>query len=227
MDPARTQAPGTERQEFVKVMDDRQRSRVTAVGEAGSVAPDLVRPSTLSSLAKDSILVRIVTGEIAAGRVYSALVLAGVLGVSATPVRETLLDLAAAGLAEAVPNKGFRIVDLTQDDLDEILQVRLMLEVPATAEIARRGSIPAMLGSGGQAGATAVVIDQLEAVLAEAGDIIQAVEAGQLRQESLVEIGQLLASPADPPGGVTIFKSVGIAAQDWALAELVVARARA
>jgi ornithine cyclodeaminase/alanine dehydrogenase-like protein (mu-crystallin family) len=74
--------------------------------------------------------------------------------------------------------------------------------------------------------AAAVVIDQLEAVLAEAGDVIQAMAAGQLRPESLVEIGQLLAIPADPPGGLTIFKSVGIAAQDWALAELVVRRAR-
>ena len=73
--------------------------------------------------------------------------------------------------------------------------------------------------------AAVVVIDQLEAVLAEGGDVIQAIAAGQLRQESLVEIGQLLAVPAAPPGGTTIFKSVGIAAQDWALAELVVSRA--
>jgi ornithine cyclodeaminase len=73
--------------------------------------------------------------------------------------------------------------------------------------------------------AAAVVIDQLEAVLAEGGDVIQAIAAGQLRQENLVEISQLLAVPAAPPGGTTIFKSVGIAAQDWALAELVVSRA--
>jgi ornithine cyclodeaminase len=73
--------------------------------------------------------------------------------------------------------------------------------------------------------ATMVVIDQLEAALAEAGDVIQAIAAGQLRQDRLVEIGQLLAAPARPPGGTTIFKSVGIAAQDWALAELVVSRA--
>jgi len=121
-------------------MDDRQHRRAAAVREGVPVSPDLVRPSTLSTLAKEAILVRIVTGEIAAGRVYSAPVLAGVLGVSVTPVREALLELAAAGLVEAVPNKGFRIVDLTQDDLDEILQVRLMLEIPATAEIARRGT---------------------------------------------------------------------------------------
>ena len=61
--------------------------------------------------------------------------------------------------------------------------------------------------------AAAVVIDQLEAVLAEGGDVIQAIAAGQLRQENLVEISQLLAAPAAPPGGTTIFKSVGIAAQ--------------
>jgi len=121
-------------------MDDRQRRKAAAASDVGSAASDLVRPSTLSALAKDALLVRIVTGEIAAGRVYSAPVLAGVLGVSVTPVREALLELAAAGLVEAVPNKGFRIVGLTQDDLDEILQVRLMLEVPATAEIARRGT---------------------------------------------------------------------------------------
>jgi ornithine cyclodeaminase/alanine dehydrogenase-like protein (mu-crystallin family) len=40
-----------------------------------------------------------------------------------------------------------------------------------------------------------------------------------------VEISELLAGPPAPPGGTTIFKSVGIAAQDWALAELVVSRA--
>jgi ornithine cyclodeaminase len=74
--------------------------------------------------------------------------------------------------------------------------------------------------------ATTVAIDQLEAVLAEAGDVIQAIAAGQVRPESLLEIGQLLAAPADPPGGTTIFKSVGIAAQDWALAEVAVSRAR-
>jgi ornithine cyclodeaminase len=73
-----------------------------------------------------------------------------------------------------------------------------------------------------------VVIDQLEAVLAEAGDVVQALEAGCLRRTDLVEIGQLLISGAPPPaaGGLTIFKSVGIAAQDWSVCELAVRRAR-
>jgi ornithine cyclodeaminase/alanine dehydrogenase-like protein (mu-crystallin family) len=74
--------------------------------------------------------------------------------------------------------------------------------------------------------AALVVIDQLAAVMAEAGDLIQAIDAGQLRRESLVEMGHLLAAQGSPPAGLTIFKSVGIAAQDWALGELVVSRAR-
>ena len=61
--------------------------------------------------------------------------------------------------------------------------------------------------------------------MAEAGDLIQAIEAGLLRPDSLVEIGRLLAQPSAPPGGLTVFKSVGIAAQDWALGEVVVRRA--
>lgn len=134
---------GHEWQEFVTVMDDQHRREGSPADDMSRSAHDLVRPSTLSALAKESILVRIVAGEIAAGQVYSAPVLAGVLGVSVTPVREALLELATAGLVEAVPNKGYRVVELSQHDLDEILQVRLMLEVPAAAEVARLGSAAA------------------------------------------------------------------------------------
>ena len=122
-------------------MDDQHRRKVTAVGDAGS---DLVRPSTLSALAKDAILIRIVTGEFAAGEVYrhrpSPPCLASRRRQSARPC----WSWPAGGLVEAVPNKGYRVVDMTQDDLDEILQVRLMLEVPAAAEgrTAQHGSGP-------------------------------------------------------------------------------------
>ena len=69
--------------------------------------------------------------------------------MSATPVREAMLELAADGLVEAVPNKGYRVVELSQHDLDEIFEVRLMLEVPA-AEGAASGWAAAgqMPGSG-------------------------------------------------------------------------------
>jgi DNA-binding GntR family transcriptional regulator len=109
------------------------------VRDKGLAGQDLVRPSTLSSMAKESIRVRIVTGEIAAGEIYSAPALAAVLGVSATPVREAMLELTADGLVEVVPNRGFRVVEPSQHDLDEIFELRLMLEVPAAERAARRG----------------------------------------------------------------------------------------
>jgi ornithine cyclodeaminase/alanine dehydrogenase-like protein (mu-crystallin family) len=74
-----------------------------------------------------------------------------------------------------------------------------------------------------------VVIDQLEAALAEAGDIVAALEDGSIRQDDLVEIARLLSAAAvnsDVQHRVTIFKSVGVAAQDWSVCELAVERLR-
>jgi DNA-binding GntR family transcriptional regulator len=83
----------------------------------------------------------LVTGRIADGVIYSAKALAAELGVSNGPIREAMLALVDDGLMEAVPNKGFRTVPLTPDDLAEIYEMRLLLEVPAVARLAR-GDLP-------------------------------------------------------------------------------------
>src|SRR5919202_296505 len=93
--------------------------------------------SSLRERAAEAIRNGITTGEIRAGELYSVPTLAARLGVSATPVREAMLDLANEGLVEAVRNRGFRVVELTDADLDEILEVRVMLEVPAAGRLAR------------------------------------------------------------------------------------------
>jgi len=51
--------------------------------------------------------------------------------VSATPVREALLDLTKEGLLEPVRNKGFRVVVLSEQQLDDVYRIREMLEVPS------------------------------------------------------------------------------------------------
>ncbi len=62
-----------------------------------------------------------------------------------------------------------------------------------------------------------VVVDDRAAVLEEAGEIIDAVEAGVLAAHSLVGLGAALSGrPATAPR--TVFKTVGIAVQDWAIA---------
>ncbi|HTW02086.1 MAG TPA: ornithine cyclodeaminase family protein [Streptosporangiaceae bacterium] len=83
--------------------------------------------------------------------------------------------------------------------------------------------------SGLFAQAGVAVIDQLDAALAEAGDVVAALEDGSIRQEDLVEIGPLLSGPpvtSEVQERVTIFKSVGVAAQDWSVCELAVERLR-
>jgi DNA-binding GntR family transcriptional regulator len=78
----------------------------------------------------------IITGEMRPGQVYSAAALATELGVSATPVREAMLTLVQEGMVEVARNKGFRVIELTDTDLDQITYIRRLIEVPAVAEIA-------------------------------------------------------------------------------------------
>ncbi|MCW2952921.1 MAG: GntR family transcriptional regulator [Conexibacter sp.] len=99
-----------------------------------------LRALSLREQAGQVIRAGIIAGELRAGEIHSANVLAERLGVSPTPVREAMLDLANAGLVEAVRNRGFRVLTPDDRDLDEIGELRLMLEVPATRTVAERAS---------------------------------------------------------------------------------------
>lgn len=74
--------------------------------------------------------------------------------------------------------------------------------------------------------ASLVAVDSRAAAMAEAGDVVAAIEGGVLREDSLVEIGSVDRSWADarPDEAITAFKSVGLAIQDVAAAELIVGR---
>lgn len=66
-----------------------------------------------------------------------------------------------------------------------------------------------------------VFVDSYEAVLNEAGDIIQAIYEGYLKKEDLIEIGQVVLGKAKgrtSNDDITFFKSVGVAVQDAATA---------
>lgn len=95
---------------------------------------------SLRKKAGDAIRASILSGELEPGEIYSAHFLADRLGVSPTPVRESMLDLATAGLVEVVRNRGFRVVTPNEQDMDEISELRLMLEVPATRKVAVRAT---------------------------------------------------------------------------------------
>jgi DNA-binding GntR family transcriptional regulator len=84
----------------------------------------------------DTIRAALIAGELVPGQVYSAPALAKQLDVSATPVREAMLDLARDGMVDVVPNTGFRVTEVTPRELDHITEVRLLLEVPIMGEVA-------------------------------------------------------------------------------------------
>ncbi|WP_190812861.1 GntR family transcriptional regulator [Saccharopolyspora pogona] len=94
-----------------------------------------LRRQSLRGDAADVIRAQIVSGELQPGTLYAIGQIAEQLQVSITPVREALLDLTKEGLIEMVRNRGFRVRVLTDADLDQILQIRLMLEVGAVREI--------------------------------------------------------------------------------------------
>jgi DNA-binding GntR family transcriptional regulator len=97
------------------------------------------RPSARSQILQ-ALRAALVTGQMREGEVYSAPVLAARFGVSATPVREAMLELVKEGLVLTVPNKGFRVRELSDRELDEITEIRLLLEVPTTAGAAARAT---------------------------------------------------------------------------------------
>lgn len=94
----------------------------------------------LRAQARDVLRTSIVTGELEPGRLYAIGAVAQRLGVSATPVREALGDLAHIGLVEIIPNRGFIVPVLSDTDLDEVFELRLLLEVPAVEKCA--GQLP-------------------------------------------------------------------------------------
>ncbi|MFG2551441.1 GntR family transcriptional regulator [Streptomyces sp. NPDC048581] len=89
----------------------------------------------------DALRTALVTGELAPGEVYSAPALGERFGVSATPVREAMQQLALEGAVEVVPNRGFRVVERGARELAELAEVRALIEVPVMLRLAR--SVPA------------------------------------------------------------------------------------
>lgn len=79
----------------------------------------------------------LISGELQPGRVYSAPALAADFGISATPVREAMLDLVREGLVEPVRNKGFRVTEVSGRDLDQYSELRALIEVPTVGAVTR------------------------------------------------------------------------------------------
>lgn len=111
---------------------------MTETGLSNELGGARLMASSLRDQALRVIRARIVSGELRPGKLYALGAVAEQLGVSVTPVREAVLDLAREGLVELARNRGFRVREMTEHDLDEIFQLRSMIEVAAVRDIAER-----------------------------------------------------------------------------------------
>lgn len=81
-----------------------------------------------ADMAYDAIRRRMLAGEFSPGAHLPEEELAAAIGVSRTPVREALRRLHAEGLVEFVANRGAHVASWTDQDLDEIFDLRALLE---------------------------------------------------------------------------------------------------
>ncbi|OKX81884.1 GntR family transcriptional regulator [Corynebacterium glutamicum] len=94
---------------------------------------------TLKSSTEELLRNYLLDGDMKPGEIYSANALAKKLGTSNSPVCEAMTSLVHRGLLELVPNRGFRVIELTEQDHREIYILRSIVEVQAVRELARRG----------------------------------------------------------------------------------------
>jgi DNA-binding GntR family transcriptional regulator len=111
----------------------------TAEGHPSLTLPSFGVRRNLRDEIIETLRAAVISGELRPGVVYSAPSLAAQFGVSATPVREAMLDLVKEGLIDALRNKGFRVTELSDKDLDDLSELRALIEVPTVRRIAEAG----------------------------------------------------------------------------------------
>jgi DNA-binding GntR family transcriptional regulator len=85
-------------------------------------------PPSLKEMAFQAIKNAILSKKLVPGKVYNERGLAKELGISKTPVREALLDLASKGFITFLPRRGVQINALTEKDIKDLYEVRIALE---------------------------------------------------------------------------------------------------
>ncbi len=94
---------------------------MTAVGKS-------LKHKTMASAAAEEIRNRILSGDYPPGFQLRQDGLAGDLGMSRIPIREALVQLESEGLLKILPHRGAIVVQLTADEIEELFNMRLLLE---------------------------------------------------------------------------------------------------
>jgi DNA-binding GntR family transcriptional regulator len=144
-----------------------------------TIGPVKKAAAYLRETVTQSLRAAIISGQMAPGEIYSAPALAARFGVSATPVREAMMDLSREGLVETVPNKGFRVTAVSDAELDDIAALRRLIEPPTVQQVTPR--IPA---------SAIPELRELARTIVEhaaAGDLIAYMEADRRFHQAILE----------------------------------------
>ncbi|HID61791.1 MAG TPA: GntR family transcriptional regulator [Anaerolineae bacterium] len=100
------------------------------------VQPQLSKPPALKDWAYKIIKDSILSFRFPPGAQLHIEQLADEMGLSRTPIREALLKLESDGLVRTVPRVGFFVTEITKRDLEELFELRELLESHAAGKIA-------------------------------------------------------------------------------------------
>ncbi|MCQ9183360.1 GntR family transcriptional regulator [Streptomyces sp. IBSBF 2953] len=93
----------------------------------GSTGNGAVTRSTLRQQIADALRDEVLGGRLQPGQEFTVKEIAEQYGVSATPVREALVDLSAQGLLEADQHRGFRVPEYSVEDYRGMIEARSLI----------------------------------------------------------------------------------------------------
>ncbi|MCZ7432265.1 GntR family transcriptional regulator [Streptomyces sp. WMMC1477] len=89
--------------------------------------PAPITRSTLREQLAEALRDEVLAGRLPAGRSFTVKEIAEQYGVSATPVREALVDLSAQGLLDTDHHRGFRVREITLADFTAMVEARTLV----------------------------------------------------------------------------------------------------
>ncbi|MEU0132691.1 GntR family transcriptional regulator [Streptomyces sp. NPDC006296] len=115
---------------------------MSSAGLPPGTMPRLERPGPLRERVYEALLELITTRALRPGRHLVESELAGQLGVSRQPVREALQRLNTEGWVDLRPAQGAFVHEPTEEEADQLLSVRTLLEAEAARLAAAHGGRP-------------------------------------------------------------------------------------
>jgi DNA-binding GntR family transcriptional regulator len=166
--------------------------------------PETLQRRSLRDEVFETLHNRIIAGEYQPGEWLRQDDIASKLGVSMTPVREGLDQLVASGLAERVPYRGVRVVELSHEEMLDAYGLRLLLE-PAAVRLASERAEPAQ-------------VSELKRVHEQSLKLVKLKDMSRLRQLSR-EFHSLVVEMSGDPLLVRLYQIVANKFPDWMLYE--------